>query len=391
MNQVLLLMVEQLIIEGLLEEELKAEVLEVLSKKHKHVGGDTHGSHFASMRKNFGKSKGKDTILTPKTTATAQKLSSAMMFATQMSSAIGAKEVVIPPSLLKNQYPIMASLPDDSEGALTLCAAIESISKPIVAFVRLAESKLFKNALEIPLPLRFMFVVLTPKYSEDIDCHEVGRAFSTLMSNKYLHDICYSFESKSDLLTVINNFLDESIVLPPGDWASKNLLNFQDLQEMKLKKKAAKVLKPSTKEVRYVKLDEDKDSPEKSDIEKAGDKEKSYDPLTISRSPYLFGGVINDWKKRFPFYWSDIKDGLDGQVISAALFIFFACLSGAIAFGGVLGETTGNRIGITETIIVSSASGIIWSLLAGCPLIITGVTGPVLLFDQALWDFSKSM
>ena len=60
------------------------------------------------------------------------------------------------------------------------------------------------------------------------------------------------------------------------------------------------------------------------------------------------------------------------------------------AFGGILGESTQNRIGITETIIVSSVSGILWSLLAGCPLIITGVTGPVLLFDQALFDFSKT-
>ena len=60
------------------------------------------------------------------------------------------------------------------------------------------------------------------------------------------------------------------------------------------------------------------------------------------------------------------------------------------AFGGILGETTSNRIGITETIIVSSVSGILWALFAGCPLIITGVTGPVLLFDQALFDFSKN-
>ena len=52
-----------------------------------------------------------------------------------------------------------------------------------------------------------------------MDCHEVGRAFSTLMSNKFFHDICYSFEAKEDLLIAINDFLDESIVLPPGDWA----------------------------------------------------------------------------------------------------------------------------------------------------------------------------
>ena len=52
----------------------------------------------------------------------------------------------------------------------------------------------------------------------------------------------------------------------------------------------------------------------------------------MRRAPYMFGGVIRDWKKRFPLkvYWSDIKDGLDGQVFAAAIFIFFACLSGAI-------------------------------------------------------------
>ena len=74
---------------------------------------------------------------------------------------------------------------------------------------------------------------------------------------------------------------------------------------------------------------------EKPDVEKPGEEEnKSYDPFTITRSPYIFGGVINEWKKRVPLYVSDFKDGFDGQVISTALFIFFACLSGAIAFGG---------------------------------------------------------
>ena len=41
----------------------------------------------------------------------------------------------------KDQYPIMASLPDDAEGALTLCAAVESLTEPVTAFIRLAESK----------------------------------------------------------------------------------------------------------------------------------------------------------------------------------------------------------------------------------------------------------
>ena len=41
-------------------------------------------------------------------------------------------------------------------------------------------------------------------------------------------------------MNAINDFLDESIVLPPGDWASKNLLSVQEIQEMRQKKKKMK-------------------------------------------------------------------------------------------------------------------------------------------------------
>ena len=67
--------------------------------------------------------------------------------------------------------------------------------------------------------------------------------------------------------------------------------------------------------------------------EEEEEKKKSppYDPNDpMSKAPHIFGGVVNDLKRRFPHYLSDFKDGLDGQVIAAAVFIFFACLSGAI-------------------------------------------------------------
>ena len=36
----------------------------------------------------------------------------------------------------KTRYPILNRIPDDSEGALTLCGAMECLSRPLVAFVR---------------------------------------------------------------------------------------------------------------------------------------------------------------------------------------------------------------------------------------------------------------
>ena len=111
---------------------------------------------------------------------------------------------------------------------------MDDLTKPIVAFVRLVESKVFNNALEIPLPLRFMFVVITPKSSVDIDCHEVGRAFSTLMSSKYLQKKCYSIATKGELLNAVDDFLNESFVLPDiGNWEDQKLISFQNIQELR--------------------------------------------------------------------------------------------------------------------------------------------------------------
>jgi len=61
------------------------------------------------------------------------------------------------------------------------------------------------------------------------------------------------------------------------------------------------------------------------------------DPLRRTRRP--FGGLVNDVKRRFPLYWSDIKDGINMQSIAAAIFMYFAALSGAITFGGLMGKS----------------------------------------------------
>ena len=53
---------------------------------------------------------------------------------------------------------------------------------------------------------------------------------------------------------------------------------------------------------------------------------------------------------RFPHYISDFKDGLDGAVFSAAFFIFFAALAGAITFGGLMSEWTGRKQTVTSSL-----------------------------------------
>lgn len=62
--------------------------------------------------------------------------------------------------------------------------------------------------------------------------------------------------------------------------------------------------------------------------------EPREDPL--ARTGYPFGGMVKDLKRRYRHYVSDYTDGLNIQVLSAVIFIYFAALSPAITFGGLL-------------------------------------------------------
>jgi hypothetical protein len=71
-------------------------------------------------------------------------------------------------------------------------------------------------------------------------------------------------------------------------------------------------------------------------IEAKGGKLPYDDPLRRTR--VLFGGLVNDVKRRFPHYKSDITDGLNLQCLAAAIFMYFAALSASITFGGLMGK-----------------------------------------------------
>ncbi len=62
--------------------------------------------------------------------------------------------------------------------------------------------------------------------------------------------------------------------------------------------------------------------------------DKYGDPLKRTRR--LFGGLINDVKRRYSKYASDFKDGLNLQCLGTLIFIYFAALAPAITFGGLL-------------------------------------------------------
>ena len=77
---------------------------------------------------------------------------------------------------------LMNKIPDEAESLTVLVGGVKFLEKPVVAFVRLAQSHHLGDLTEVPIPVRFIFLQLGPNHGE-VDYHEVGRAMATLMSD----------------------------------------------------------------------------------------------------------------------------------------------------------------------------------------------------------------
>uniref|UniRef100_A0A3Q3N8U9 Anion exchange protein n=1 Tax=Mastacembelus armatus TaxID=205130 RepID=A0A3Q3N8U9_9TELE len=263
----------------------------------------------------------------------------------------------------KYEVKLMEKIPERAEATVVLVGIVGFLDQPSMAFVRLEEAVLLDSVLEVPVPVRFLFLLLGPPTS-NIDYHQIGRSISTLMSDKHFHEAAYQADDRQDLLTAINCFLDCSVVLPPSEVGGDELLHsvarFQREILRKREEEQSDLLVPS----------------------KPGE-----EPLR--RSGRLFGGLIKDVAHRYPQYFSDIRDALNPQCMAAIIFIYFAALSPAITFGGLLGEKTEGLIGVSELIVATAMQGIVFSVLGAQPLLVIGFSGPLLVFEEAFYTFCK--
>uniref|UniRef100_A0A8C0BW07 Anion exchange protein n=1 Tax=Buteo japonicus TaxID=224669 RepID=A0A8C0BW07_9AVES len=234
---------------------------------------------------------------------------------------------------------LMEKIPEDAEATVVLVGCVQFLEQPTMAFVRLNEAVFLESVLEVPIPVRFIFVLLGPSQA-NMDYHEIGRSISTLMSDK-----------------VFTGY--------GGEGQPKGGLAF-----------------PCSIPVLHV-------PPELCEV-KAEEEEEEAEDDPLKRTGIFFGGLVRDIKRRYPKYLSDIRDALHSQCLAAVLFIYFAALSPAITFGGLLGEKTEGLMGVSELIISTSVLGILFSLLGAQPLLVIGFSGPLLVFEEAFYKFCQT-
>ncbi|XP_030305986.1 electrogenic sodium bicarbonate cotransporter 1 isoform X2 [Calypte anna] len=275
---------------------------------------------------------------------------------------------------LKNKF--MKKLPRDAEASNVLVGEVDFLEGPFIAFVRLQQAVMLGALTEVPVPTRFLFILLGPK-GKAKSYHEIGRAIATLMSDEVFHDIAYKAKDRQDLIAGIDEFLDEVIVLPPGEW------------DPAIRIEPPKSLPSSDKRKNMYSggenLQMNGDTPHDGGHGGGG----HGDCEELQRTGRFCGGLIKDIKRKAPFFASDFYDALNIQALSAILFIYLATVTNAITFGGLLGDATENMQGVLESFLGTAVTGAIFCLFAGQPLTILSSTGPVLVFERLLFNFSK--
>lgn len=127
----------------------------------------------------------------------------------------------------------------------------------------------------------------------------------------------------------------------------------------------------------------------KEEVDEEEEEARHREDAGLTRSGRLFGGLVNDLKRKLPWYLSDYKDGIAMQSVATFFFLYFACLTPIITFGGLLGEATGNNIAAMESLVSGLICGVVYGLFSGQPLTVLGSTGPVLVFETIMYDFCK--
>lgn len=266
----------------------------------------------------------------------------------------------------KTNSHFMKKIPKGAEASNILVGEVDFLDKPLSAFIRLQEATILGDLTEVPVPTRFLFVLLGP-FGGLQRYHEIGRAVATVMSDEIFHDVAYKAMKRDHLLAGLDEFLDAVTVLPPGEWDPTIRIEPPTTVPSQAGRKNPK-------------------QPEKV-VDEEEEEQKIREESGLTRTGRLFGGLIMDIKRKRPWYLSDFKDALSLQCVASYFFIYFACLTPIITFGGLLGDATGNNMASLESLVSGMICGVLFGLFSGQPLTILGSTGPVLVFETIVYDF----
>lgn len=227
------------------------------------------------------------------------------------------------------------------------------ILKPTISFVRLRIPVCFPETKDDDFPVRFILVLLG-QTQESLNYLEMGTSICTILGDEKFRVEAYNAKTKNEIIRAFENV-----------YGNRQVKVTTNAEQQYCEEEHTNLLDGSNFDEEY----------------------SSINPLL--KTNRLWGGLINDVTRRLPQYKSDICDGLNRQVLAASIFLYFGVLSTAITFGGLMSSKTHNLMGISETLMGTALVGVVFHLISSQPLMIVGGTGPLLLFDEALFQLCQ--
>lgn len=262
----------------------------------------------------------------------------------------------------------MKKIPKGSEVCNIMVGELDELEEPIIAYIRLKEARLLEGISEVKLPSRFVVFIFGPRgYA---NCREVARCIATMTIDDVFREVAYKSRALNEIIAGLDEFVEQVTVLPPSEWNPKIRIEPPQKVQSQMHRKM------SSHQLLDFKGDDD-------------DEGGHGDDPTLVMSKIPFSGLINDIKRKAPWYWSDWKDGVHIQCLAAFIYVFLGTFTPNVTFGGLLGQATDQYMGVMECIFAAAVTGIMFAMFSGQPLNILGSTGPMLVLETIIYNLCK--
>ncbi|CAJ0953416.1 unnamed protein product, partial [Mesorhabditis belari] len=265
-----------------------------------------------------------------------------------------------------------------TESCAILVGHVDTLEHPVSAFIRLREAqKFFPEIPDIPVPTKFIFILLTPRDNYEKEAISVGRTIGALMADEVFRKVAQFTQEPYTLGDAIEEFMSNIVVVPPGKCTT----------ETRWEPREATVEENRSVGGIY--------STRKTSYEEGGSHQEDGHghAAGLVRTGKFFGGLFQDIRMKGPWFMSDFADYFRGRIsqsLAATVFLFFANLTSIITFGAVMDKMLHHQMATIEAILCGGISGVIFALFSGQPLNILSATGPTLVFEKILFDFCHS-
>ncbi|XP_071176502.1 sodium bicarbonate cotransporter 3-like [Mytilus edulis] len=249
--------------------------------------------------------------------------------------------------------------PNGAEVANVWAGEFEDLEKPVTAFIRLIEPRFIGDLSQVALPTRFIFFHLSPKF-EPSYVFEIGRVISNMMVDKIFSEVAYKAKSKEDIIHGFEEFLDQLTVISPVESDDDICIEPPTTSPLQERRKL------KSKDEYHAQIDD-----------------------TLVRTGRFFGGLINDVKRKIPFYTSDFKNGVHIQSIGTIFYLYLATLTLNITCGYLMGIATDNYMATTECLLAAAFVNIAFALFGGQPLVIMGVSFQLFAIELIISRFCR--